>query len=138
MKKVIILIQLLLAVNCSPTIERRISKLPTENLPKGCEQLNSTVNNGFFHLKGQNYFIMSGHTRGDVLSMTDCITKLSCDEVRLVFGEPSLETEKKIYYYLSSTKFSNGVRPDVLTFYKKDNLKIDKVTIESCLEEYKG
>ncbi|MFK7950686.1 MAG: hypothetical protein AB8G11_24080 [Saprospiraceae bacterium] len=136
MKKVVILIQLLLVISCSPTIDRRISKLPTENLPKGCEQLNSTVNNGFFHLKGQNYFIMSGHTRGDVLSMADCITKLSCNKIKLVFGEPSLETETKMYYYLSSTKFSNGVRPDVLTFYKKNVLMIDKVTIESCLEEY--
>ncbi|MFK7950934.1 MAG: hypothetical protein AB8G11_25365 [Saprospiraceae bacterium] len=128
MKNLSIIITILtILIGCTPTIERRVSEIPTEKLPIECKELNEIVNNVFFYLPKKDYYIhltSSEHVFVD----TDCITKLSPQEIKLIFGKPTFETEKAIYYRLTAKEI-NGRVMYALIFHKKDEIFIEKAEL---------
>lgn len=134
MKKTLVLTLVLVIAGCSPVITRQQSNLATDKLPLECKGLNDLVNNGFFRVEKYNYFIAHPTTYSKLVAKNDCVSKLSPTEIRLIFGEPSFETKKGLYYNLT-TQQKGEMIINGLIFYKTNEDTIEKAEIRAYTNE---
>lgn len=138
MKQNLILLLLFTVISsCMPEIIRISSKLEKTEQLKDCQEINHLINNHFFYLPRQDYYILHAPSPLSTLLLDEqkCVIGLDKGQIEKLFGKPSYSSEKRIYYRLVDKKEVNTIRYMCLAFLLEEQ-KVKEVNYGLC-KKYK-